>query len=161
MDLSPFFLTKSQAKDFVSGIDAIVDKLYTTTFDLEKSFTEQFGMDKKDILMKLLQKENISLTSNSAVETFLKKVQESIANLPVIELTVAFQPTKETLNALSEWIHTTLKTQFLLDIHVDDSLIAGAIITYKGKSKNYSIKQTFDAIATQQTLTTSTPTNPN
>lgn len=152
LDFSNLFTTKAQANDFLSRLSTVVDMMYTTNFDLEKSLTETFGVHKKDLLMKLLRENNISPTAHADVQAFLKKLKESIPTLPVVSLTIAFEPTQETLQSLAQWFVFTIKKNVLFDIQIDINLIAGAKITYNGKFKDYSIKPAFDALV-QKVLT--------
>ncbi len=146
IDLSDFFITKAQANDFATRLNAIVDMMYTTNFDLEKALMHELGIHKKDAFMKLLRENKMSDASHSAMQDFLKKMQETITSLPVVSLTIAFEPSEETLKALSQWFLTTRNKQVLFDILTDEKLIAGAIITSNGKFKDYSIRKDFDRI---------------
>lgn len=152
LDFSSLFTTKAQANDFLTRLSTVVDLMYTINFDLEKSLTETFGVHKKDLLMKLLRENNILPTAHAQVQEFLKKLKETIPVLPVVSLTIAFEPTDETLQKLAQWFLFTIKKNVLFDIQIDTTLIAGAKITYNGKFKDYSIKPTFDTLV-QKVLT--------
>ncbi len=146
MDLSDFFTTKAQATDFSLRLNAIIDQMFTTTFDLDKTLMQEFGLHKKDAFIKLMRENNVSDTSHGAIQEFLKKIQEAVANLPVVSLTIAFEPTDETLKALSQWFLLTLNKQVIFEISFDLSLIAGATITYNGKFKDYSVRSLFTTV---------------
>lgn len=156
IDLSDFFITKSQATDFAQRLNTIQDALYTANFNLEKSFMTVFGMQKKDAMIKLFRENNINDGSIPVIVEFLKKLQESVAKLPLITLVIAFEPTDETLKALSQWFLFTLKKQVIFDIHINKNLIAGATISVSGKFKDYSLKETFEKIVHDALLSQST-----
>src|SRR5258706_5730537 len=156
MDLTILFTTKSQANDFAQHLTGILDALYTANFNLEKFLMQNFGIQKKEAMMKLLQENKIAETSVPALEQFFKKIVDAIAALPLVSLTIAFEPTDETLAALSQWFLFTLKKQVLFDIRIDRRLVAGVSITANGKYKDYSLKGTFEKIV-QQTITTEKP----
>jgi len=146
MDLSDLFTTKSQANDFIARLNSTIDMVYTTGFDLEKVLMQQFGLRKKDALMKLLRDSKLNGTTATDVQEFLKKLQETASSLPIVSLAIAFEPTEETLQALSRWFLSTLNMHVLFDIQLDTALIAGATITYNGKFKDYSIRPVWDNI---------------
>lgn len=146
LDLSDFFITKSQADDFSQRLTIILDAIYTTNFNLEKVLTSELGMRKKDACMKLLRENKIDESSTSGVQEFFKKIQETMSHFPLVLLTIAFEPTNETLTALSQWFLFTLKKHVILDIHTDRNLIAGATVTYNGRFKNYSLNSAFTDI---------------
>jgi F0F1-type ATP synthase delta subunit len=145
-DFSEFFKTKLEANDFANRLATIAEKLYETNFNLEKTLLDQFGLNKKDRLMILLRNNNISVESNVALKQFFDLVQEKVAALPVLTMTLAFEPKQQTLEALSQWFMLNLNKQVLFEITVDPSLIAGATLTYKGKFLDYSIRSTFQQI---------------
>lgn len=158
MDLSSFFTTKSQATDFSTRLAALSANIYKTDFNLEKALLDTFGMEKKDMLMKLLNDNTIAVATPSALKEFFEKMQQAIASLPVLSMTVAFEPQEQTLKPLSEWFVLNIKKQVLFEIKVDPNLIAGATITFNGKFADYSIKPTFEKIL-QEMLTTKPQTS--
>lgn len=163
MDLSGLFITKTQATEFAQRIGNVVDALYTTNFDLEKSLTEQLGLQKKDRLMKLFFENKIHTSTKEEVKNFLQQIMTTAASTPTVELTLAFEPTEEILMSLSQWFLMQLKKQVTFAITVDYSLIAGAKITFNGKYKDYSLKPLFDQIVNTplpdlQSASTSTTT---
>jgi F0F1-type ATP synthase delta subunit len=154
LDLSDFFNTKSQANEFVTHLSAISDEIYQTNFNLEKILMEEFGIRKKDKFISLLRENKISVDSASALKEFLGKIQTKISTLPIITLTVAFEPKEPTLAALSEWFLINMNKQVLFEITVDPDIIAGAAINFNGKFQDYSIKLKFEEIL-KKILTTS------
>lgn len=146
LDLTAFFQTKMGANDFSSRIAAISEKIYHTDFNLEKMLSEQFGIKKKDRLITLLRENKVDVKSNSALKAFLSSIVELIPKLPVLSLTIAFEPKEKTLQALSEWSLLNINKQALFDITVDKNLIAGAVVNYKGKYLDFSIRPRFEQI---------------
>lgn len=146
LDLSDFITTKGEANDFLARITAISDKVYQTDFHFKNAITEQFGVAKADRFLTLLRDNNINAESLSAVKDFLQKIQEQVSKLPVLTITMAFEPSEKTLKDLSEWFLVNVKKQMVFDITVDRSLVAGATITYNGKFTDFSIRPTFQRI---------------
>ena len=146
LDLSAFFQTKAQANDFSARLSQISEKLYNTNFNLEKMLTDQLGIKKKDAFMSLLRQNKIDVKANSVLKTFFSSITEDIATLPVLSLTLAFEPKEKTLQKLSEWFVLNLNRQTVFDISVDPELIGGASISFKGKHMDFSISPAFDEI---------------
>lgn len=159
-DLSLFFRTTLEAKDFSNRLSQVASKLYETNFQLEKALSEAIGVNKKEAFMALLRDNNIDETSLQAIKTVLDGMQKYITSLPVLSITLAFEPTDETLRILSEWCSFTIKKQLLFDIEVSKKVIAGGIIHYNGKYKDYSIVPTFQKIL-EEVLTTSMSSSEN
>jgi hypothetical protein len=144
LDLSGFFATNVEAADFLTRLSAISEEIYRTDFDLEKALIEQFGIRKADKFNILLRNSKISPSSNSALKDILDKIREKVSSMPVISLTLAFEPGEETLKSLSDWFPLNINRQVLLDIKVDTNLIAGAYISFNGKYSDSSVKPIFD-----------------
>lgn len=144
MDLSAFFQTKLQSSDFSTRLATISEKIYETNFNLEKALMDQFGLKKKDQFMNLLHDQNVSVEDNTILKNFLNDIQTEIRALPVLSVSLAFEPKEQTLKALSEWFVLNLKRQILLDITVDPQLIAGATISFNGKNGDYTIRSRFE-----------------
>jgi hypothetical protein len=146
IDLSAFFQTKAQAADFSSRLATLSEKIYETNFNLEKSVMEQFGLKKKDAFMTMLRDQNVAVETNTVLKQFLTDLQKDIAGLPVLSLTLAFEPKDKTLKALSEWFVLNIKRQIILEITVDPQQIAGASISFNGKDVDFSIRSKFDGV---------------
>lgn len=145
-DLSVFFTTATQAKDFSYRLSQVLSKLYETNFNLAKSLGDTIGINRRDALLILFRENNIHEDSLSEVKTALEGMQKYIASLPVLSLTVAFEPTDDTVKVLSEWFVVTMKKQVLFDISVDKKIIAGSVFHFNGKYKDFSIAPAFQQI---------------
>ena len=143
-DLSGFFTTNIEAADFLTRLSTISEEIYKTDFDLEKALIEQLGIRKKDRFAILLRDNKISPGSNPALKDFFDKIREKISSMPVIYLTLAFEPGEETLKILSDWFPLNINKQVLLDIKTDTNLIAGAYISFNGKYLDSSVRPIFD-----------------
>lgn len=157
LDLSYFFQTKSQANDFLARLSTIADQTYTTNFNLEKALMEQFGIEKKDKFVALLRDNQITSESASELKAFLTTLQNKITSLPVLSITLAFEPKAQTLKALSDWFVLNMHQQMLFEITVDPQLIAGATFTFNGKHMDFSIKPKFEKIVTSTVQQASPP----
>lgn len=129
--------------DFASRIATISESIYQTNFNLERSLTEQFGIQKKDRFIALLREQQINSESRNVLKEFFALLQEKIAALPVLSLTIAFEPNENVLQTISQWFLLNAKKQVILDVLIDHSLIAGATLTFSGKYKDYSIRSQF------------------
>ena len=149
LDLSPFFKTKSQASDFSARLAKLSESIYETTFNLEKELLDQFGIQKKDKFITLLRDSQINAEKPADLKGFVDKLCAYISTLPVLSLTVAFEPKEQSLKRLADWFTLNIKKQILFDISVDSTIIAGTTLTYNGKFLDYSIKPKIDELMTQ------------
>ena len=149
-DLSEFFITKKQANDFLQSLSNIIDQLFEVDFNLESVLANEIGIDKKDKFMILLRDLKMNNSSNEELKKLLLKIQDDVRKLPVMSITIAYEPNNTSLKAFLEWFLFTLKKQILIDIQVDKKLIAGSTINYNGKFKDYSVKPFFDQLINQK-----------
>jgi hypothetical protein len=155
-DISDFCKTKAQATDFSTRLGHIEQQVYHTDFTLEKALLTQFGLQKKDKFITLLRNNSIP-SEGGVLKEFLVKLQTLTATLPVLSLTVAFEPGEQTLKLLSDWFLLNVKKQVLFDITVDPTLIAGVSINFNGKHAEFSIKPQFAEILKQVIITSAQP----
>jgi F0F1-type ATP synthase delta subunit len=150
IDLSDFFFTKKQANDFIQSVGKIIDQLFEVNFHLETVLTNEFGIDKKDKFMNLLRDLKMNNLNNEELKKILLILQDNVRKLPVVSLTLAFEPSEAVLKALQEWFLFNLKKQISIDVQIDKKLIAGATINCNGKFKDYSIKPLFEQLLDQK-----------
>jgi hypothetical protein len=146
IDLSDLFTTKAEANDFLSRLTTVSEMFFQTGFNLQKAMLDNFGVNKTDRFFTILRTNNINPESLPAVKDFVFILMSIISSLPVISLTVAFEPNAQTLKSLSEWFLINIHKQMLFDIFVDRNVIAGAKITYNGKFFDFSVRSTFERI---------------
>lgn len=151
VDVTYFCKTKAQALDFSTRLSAVIGQLYENKFNLEQALGDTFGIQKKEKFMKLFRENNVNIEKTDAIKTFLLKMQDTVSKLPVLDLTIAFEPKEKTLQAITDWYSLTTKKQVLLNITIDPELIAGAKINFRGRYLDASLKPTFEKIL-QETI---------
>ena len=145
-DFSDFFITKSQAADFSARLSTVIESMYSENFNAEKKLGEEFGVDKRDKLLRLLHEKKVT-----NLKSFFQTLIKEISDLAQVNLNFAIEPNESMLRAISQWFQVNLNQQILIEYHVDKNLIAGVAINYQGKFKDYSIKLKFDEIVKQRT----------
>src|SRR5579885_883190 len=103
LNLSDFFKTKAEAQQFSERISAVIEKIFQNDFNLENALTEYFGIQKKDLLLKLFQNNNVPLESHTAIKAFLTTILEKCTHLVTLGITIAFEPDAQTVTVLSNW----------------------------------------------------------
>ena len=143
VDLSFFFHTKAQLNDFLVRLSDFSEEIYKNDFNLEKSLIDSFGIEKKEKFVIFLRNNNVNVTSVADLKNFLEKFQEKITKLPILSITLAFEPNEDTLNLLNEWFVINTKKQFVFDISINPNLIAGVALNFNGKFLDFSVSQKF------------------
>jgi hypothetical protein len=138
-DLSDYFVTKSQAAGFRVRLESVIERMYSADFNAEKILGEEFGVDKRDRLIRLMYEKKVT-----NLKSFFQSIINDIDNLSVIYISLAFEPSESILKAISQWFVINLGKQILIEYQVDRNLIAGACINYQGKYKDFSIRPVFN-----------------
>jgi F0F1-type ATP synthase delta subunit len=146
IDFSEFFSTKAEANDFLSSLTAVIDKIFQTDFHIQKALSDHFGINKSDRLISIMRENTINTESRENVKLFLQKIHDAVAALPVLSITIAFEPQEKTLKALSEWFLINMKKQVVFDFTVDRKVVAGATLNYNGKFFDFSIRPVVERI---------------
>lgn len=154
LDLSDFISTKSQAVDFSARLAFISDSIFRSDFDLEEALQDQFGLVKKKKFISLLRNNRVPMGSNSELSKFIVRIQNEISSMSTATLKLAIEPDNELLKSISNWFLLNIKHQVLIDVQMDPSIIAGAIISYKGKQHNGSVQNIFEEIYITQPTST-------
>lgn len=76
---------------------------------------------------------------------FFKNLKDQLNSLKYLELTIAFEPTQSSLDRISDWARKNVAENICLDIKRDKRIIGGAVVTYNGRFKDYSLVHEVDA----------------
>jgi len=145
LDLSDFFKTKAEAIDFSQRLSIVAQNIFETNFNLDKVLLEQLGLRRKEKFVALMRESGINISTGVSIKDFIVLIQNKISFLPVLSITLAFEPTLATLQALSDWFLLN-KKQVLFEITVDKSLLAGVALYYNSKYLDFSVKNRFEKI---------------
>lgn len=78
-----------------------------------------------------------------ATEKDLREMKSDLEILPVMNMTVAFEPTLSQQKAIAEYL-----PDCIFDLKIDPKIIAGLVISYQGKYKDFSFKSAYEQIST-------------
>ena len=125
-------------KDLTRQIDSVLDIIY---FDDKKTLMEKLTGKLPghifDIIASLFAKKILS-GNPKVVEEYFISLNSYLSKIPKVILTIAFKPSGEFLKTLSFWFEKNLGKKVVCDIRVREEIIAGALVEYRGKYKDYS-----------------------
>lgn len=110
---------------------------------LHESFPLSIKMEKRvsdDFKKTVMELESAKLFPFKHLEQqkFLLGLKAYIEKIPAINLTFAYEPSREFTIKVVRWFFNNLQKRFLLKIKVDRSIICGLVIEYNGKYGDYS-----------------------
>jgi len=76
----------------------------------------------------------------------LKETKEELLKLPVLKIQLAFSPTPSFIKEISNWLKRNLKKKVLLDVEVNPVIVGGAILEYRGRYLDLSLKKEIEKL---------------
>lgn len=123
--------TVSEVVDLQQIIDVLNSSLYMTGKQgWEEVVTTQVG--KKWSTFFVIQAEKR--------KGYLSELKQSLDNLKVMRISISFDPPQSTIENIGAWLRKNVSADIVLEIEVNQSLIAGAEISWQGKYADFSKK---------------------
>lgn len=126
--------TVSERNLILTELDIAKDALFKEEVLREKILNTQLRAQTAQFIKGLL--------AHPQREQLLEECKRAVGQLPTIELTISVVPTIEMIHTVHEWLRENVG-DCVIDFRVDQSLIAGAKIAYKGKYFDGSIRKPF------------------
>ncbi len=81
---------------------------------------------------------------------FFGEAIEYAEKIPSVKLTLAFFPSEELLKKITNWLSNEIGKKSVVDVSVDEKIIAGATIEYDGEYRDYSFAAKLDEVIEQE-----------
>lgn len=138
----------------IHKLSSLIDKLLSQIYKIGgldiSGFLNDQGHETADLLKKLLEEEKIDFSDARLTEDHLNHIKESLSSAKVVNLTIAIEPSTEIIDRLSLWVKSNLGDESVLDLKTDQSILGGAIISYEGLYKDYSLKNSLEKIFSEK-----------
>lgn len=112
--------------DFLTNIETTVDR-DKLLYEIELFKRQDFENIRQESLVFLKESSD------------LKSLKNELINLTSIEVVMALNPTPSIISLISENLRKTLNRQVILNTSVNESIIGGLIIIFKGKYMDLSV----------------------
>lgn len=130
-----------------SEIDTLLSALFQTDNTAFKAVMDtKLQRNLGNALTKVLTDANVSLTDQETLQKYFSGLKEFIATLPIVQLTLAYHPTNEQIEQLSDWLRRETGQMVILELRFDKRLLGGAVIVYNGKYQDLSLKTKLDRV---------------
>lgn len=134
----------TQTTEDLVKLDEEIDLLLQGIYNIDKDKLE-------DILGKMVRirvaEEMRKLVNQAAsskkedIKIILSNMYRTICALPILQLTLAFEPSEAVIGNISRWARKNFAAGILLDLSLDRSILGGAIICYHGKFYDLTLKK--------------------
>ena len=123
-----------------TGLNRLIDNITLIERSLFKNKTGPISQKARDFttgniipIFEEVEKAGLVAGTDEKQLQFLKDLANFLQNLPVIKVTMAFEPTQSLVVRLSNQISAIVGQKIILDLTIDESVIGGAIFEYKGR----------------------------
>jgi hypothetical protein len=77
-------------------------------------------------------------------EMYLNELKSNLEKLEDMKLALAYEPTSASLERIHDKLIKLVGKTILIDLTVNKAIVGGAVIIYKGKYRDFSMKKIFD-----------------
>lgn len=145
-DLLDSIVTQSDADDFIYKLDQLSKEIYIGEDPVTDKVSNLMNSNQKKILMESLKRNKVSESDVNAIETVIELLKTAINKQPHIQLILSYEFPVENLISISKWFRLNSGKSVLLDIQIDSNIVGGAIVLYKGRQGDFSLKNKLNQI---------------
>ncbi len=130
----------------------LLDEIELLLHSLYKKSAQSFeDVLRTQVRSRIAQKiEEILRKESGEKHAILEKLQETVLDLPVMELTLAFEPTETSLQRLSTWVKTNVGAKVVFQLKYDRSILGGVIMIHEGEYRDYSVRRQLERIINEE-----------
>lgn len=136
-----FIKTRNEAASLQDKLTIISADLFKSDKTIAEVLGQRLPSGKIGMIQAIADKYNVNQDNKSDMQELLQQINDAIDDLPLAHLIIAIDPNVQTVQAIHHWFYRTLKKPAVIDIDVDPSLIAGSVISFNGKLRDYSLKR--------------------
>lgn len=129
----------------IDQISAINKNLYHNLSGTIVSKTRGFLPPNLAAIFGYLEEQRLEPEGDGPQKQFLEEIISELKTIPVVKITLAFEPDDNFTSKLNETISTQAGQKVILDILVNHHIVGGIVVEYQGKFKDYSLEPKVDA----------------
>jgi len=121
--------------------DHLLDQLSALSSEAPQSAADFHATLRRHLSSSLAETIFANFSENQfSPSAYLKDLSSQLEKLLPLRLTLAFDPPKQTLDTIVSWVNTYLGPGHILELATDHSLLGGALISFKGEYRDYSLQ---------------------
>ena len=148
--ITSYLQTKYNIDEVITSLDKILSELFKKEKPIDEILEKDAPFPLSEGLKKLAKEHEANIEDQIEADKFFGEVRKAIINLPILTITTGVSPTLELIKEVQDWVLANVKGFVTIDFVIDRSLIAGAKISFSGKSRDFSVKKEALGVATIQ-----------
>ncbi len=105
---------------------------------------EMFLSSNLDVIFKDLEQRGLEPANDAKQQEFLTEIVHHLKRLPAVKVNLAFEPSVTFINFMASAVSLQIGYKVLLDIVVDQFIVAGATFEFAGKYADYTLAVSID-----------------
>ena len=139
--------TIEQLEEFSSEIDNILSNLFKVkNRNIEEILDRTVGQKTLEIVKKLVRENKIDSSDYNSLDKLLSGIKQDLKKIRILKMSLAIDPTFEIIDRLFDWVRKNLGEGIILDIDKNETILGGAIISFDGEYKDFSLKRALEGI---------------
>jgi len=138
--------TVAQKEQLAQEVDQLTASLFRQETNAFDNALKSIRLEISQIIIDEFLNEEPKGVNKEMVKYFLTELKKRLQNLRVIKLSIAFSPSNHSIDRIYDWIAKNVGDEYILDIQVDKSILAGLTISLEGKYIDLSLKKTLDEV---------------
>ena len=117
----------------------LLDSLYTQKGEgVESTLSSQVRFWVSEII------KTESSNNLGEIESYLKDILSQLSQFKTLSLRLAFEPTNASIDKFITFTRKNIGMEVILDFDYDPRILGGAVITYEGEYRDFSLKRLFE-----------------
>ena len=143
-DILSTLQTTQDVNDLLRELDFIASEIFKTkNKSLDKILPLISAKSAKNIA-DIFAKNKLNSGRKEEVSDLLEKLKESLKNFKIIKLTLAFEPSLNTIGKIHSFVLNNVGSGYILEIEVSENIMGGAIVIFNGKYGDFTLRKSLN-----------------
>lgn len=130
--------TKEDLVSLMEEVDLLLDSLYEESGSVyDETIQTKVRARTATIVTDAIEKSKIRK------KDYLQKLSDELGKLKVLKLTVSLNLAQQNINSIYKWVYANIGEKIVLDLRKDETIGAGAVISFGGKYGDFSASKAF------------------
>lgn len=136
-----------QLDNFLAEIENVLVSLFKVkNKNINQILDKTVGKSTAGIIKRLVEQNKIIPSDYPSLKKVLTGLKEDLKKIKILKISLAIDPSQEQIDHIFDWVKENLGKGIILDIDRDESILGGAVISFNGQYKDFSLKRTLEEI---------------
>lgn len=139
--------TVAELDNFLAEIENVLAGLFKVrNRNIDQILDKTAGKSTADKIKRLIAQDKINPTDYDSLEKLLTTLKETLKKIKTLKISLAIDPPGKMVEHFFDWVKENIGQGIILDIDKDETILGGAIITFNGIYKDFSLRRSLEEI---------------